>query len=203
MAVFIFYVNRWKYWNTSYHHYGCKFSVVTLIFYVEWVKLKSVSKCICLLQDQLALLHELHEERYFDVFELNAADMLWACFLCNHPEKVSDLLHNGSPQITVCLIVFLAFIHLHYYQLHHHRFFLDQINQVMQTDAKGTFCPGQKWHAFLENNSPHERCRVSSNPNKTEGHGAPYPKLLLFVYYPTRTWRSQNGTPLVTELIPS
>lgn len=51
-------------------------------------------------KDQLALLHELHEERYFDVFELNAADMLWACFLCNHPEKVSDLLHNGSPQIT-------------------------------------------------------------------------------------------------------
>lgn len=50
-------------------------------------------------KEQLALLHELHEERYFDVFEFNAASMHWACFMCNHPEKVSGLLQDGLPEI--------------------------------------------------------------------------------------------------------
>ncbi|KAK7493731.1 hypothetical protein BaRGS_00015060 [Batillaria attramentaria] len=42
---------------------------------------------------------KLHEERYFDVFEFNAACMHWACFMCNHPEKVSGLLQDGLPEI--------------------------------------------------------------------------------------------------------
>ncbi|KAL8583518.1 hypothetical protein ACOMHN_054834 [Nucella lapillus] len=50
-------------------------------------------------KDQLTLLHELHEERYFDVFEFNAACTHWACFMCNHPEKVSSLLQDGLPEI--------------------------------------------------------------------------------------------------------
>ncbi|XP_076451908.1 ventricular zone-expressed PH domain-containing protein homolog 1-like isoform X2 [Babylonia areolata] len=50
-------------------------------------------------KDQLALLHELHEERYFDVFEFNAACAHWACFMCNHPEKVSSLLQDGFPEM--------------------------------------------------------------------------------------------------------
>ena len=47
------------------------------------------------------MLHELHEERYFDVFEFNAVSTLWACFMCNHPEKVSGLLQDGLPEIAV------------------------------------------------------------------------------------------------------
>ena len=35
------------------------------------------------------LLQELHSVRYFDVFELNVAEKHWACFVCNHPEKVT------------------------------------------------------------------------------------------------------------------
>lgn len=35
------------------------------------------------------LLQELHNVRYFDVFEFNASEKHWACFVCNHPEKVS------------------------------------------------------------------------------------------------------------------
>lgn len=50
-------------------------------------------------KEQLALLHELHEERYFDVFEFNAVSTQWACFMCNHPEKVSGLLQDGLPEI--------------------------------------------------------------------------------------------------------
>ncbi|XP_005094008.1 ventricular zone-expressed PH domain-containing protein homolog 1 isoform X2 [Aplysia californica] len=50
-------------------------------------------------KDQLGLLQELHQMRYFDVFELNAAVAHWACFLCNHPEKLSELLNDGYPEI--------------------------------------------------------------------------------------------------------
>ncbi|XP_067658880.1 ventricular zone-expressed PH domain-containing protein homolog 1-like [Haliotis asinina] len=50
-------------------------------------------------KDQDALLHELHEERYFDVFELSVSQENWACFMCNHPEKVSGLLQDGLPVI--------------------------------------------------------------------------------------------------------
>ena len=34
------------------------------------------------------ILQELHGARYFDVFEFNASEKHWACFVCNHPEKV-------------------------------------------------------------------------------------------------------------------
>ncbi|CAG5118467.1 unnamed protein product [Candidula unifasciata] len=50
-------------------------------------------------KDQLTLLHELHQMRYFDVFELNAAKEHWACFMCNHPERLSELLNDGCPEI--------------------------------------------------------------------------------------------------------
>ncbi|XP_059164371.1 ventricular zone-expressed PH domain-containing protein homolog 1-like [Physella acuta] len=50
-------------------------------------------------KDQLALLQELHQMRYFDIFELNAIRAHWACFVCNHPEKLSELLNDGCPEI--------------------------------------------------------------------------------------------------------
>ncbi|XP_046338348.1 ventricular zone-expressed PH domain-containing protein homolog 1-like [Haliotis rufescens] len=50
-------------------------------------------------KDQDTLLHELHDERYFDVFELSVTQENWACFMCNHPEKVSGLLQDGLPVI--------------------------------------------------------------------------------------------------------
>ena len=52
------------------------------------------------MQDQDTVLQELHNERYFDVFELNALEKHWACFICNHPEKTSSLLQDdGLPAI--------------------------------------------------------------------------------------------------------
>ncbi|XP_060066450.1 protein melted-like [Ylistrum balloti] len=50
-------------------------------------------------KDQDILLQELQSSRFFDVFEFNAAKKYWACFMCNHPEKMLDLLQNGNPVI--------------------------------------------------------------------------------------------------------
>ncbi|XP_052820257.1 protein melted-like [Mya arenaria] len=50
-------------------------------------------------KDQDALLQELHGDRYFDVFEFNAPRKYWACFMCNHPKKMSELMPDGSPVI--------------------------------------------------------------------------------------------------------
>ncbi|CAL1527244.1 unnamed protein product [Lymnaea stagnalis] len=50
-------------------------------------------------KDQLMLLQELHQMRYFDIFEFNALQGHWACFVCNHPEKLSELLNGGYPEI--------------------------------------------------------------------------------------------------------
>ncbi|XP_048762848.2 ventricular zone-expressed PH domain-containing protein homolog 1-like [Ostrea edulis] len=50
-------------------------------------------------KDQDILIHELHSFRFFDVFEFNAAKKYWACFMCNHPEKMWDLMKNGTPVI--------------------------------------------------------------------------------------------------------
>ncbi|KAK3105302.1 hypothetical protein FSP39_021942 [Pinctada imbricata] len=50
-------------------------------------------------KDQDALIHELHYARFFDVFEFNAAKKYWACFMCNHPEKMWNFLQNGTPVI--------------------------------------------------------------------------------------------------------
>ncbi|XP_022345300.2 ventricular zone-expressed PH domain-containing protein homolog 1-like [Crassostrea virginica] len=50
-------------------------------------------------KDQDLLIHELHSSRFFDVFEFNAAKKFWACFMCNHPEKMYDLMKNGTPVI--------------------------------------------------------------------------------------------------------
>ena len=60
-----------------------------------------------LCKDQDALLQELHNVRYFDVFEFNAVKKYWACFMCNHPEKMSELMPDGHPVIAVgvCLSV--------------------------------------------------------------------------------------------------
>lgn len=52
-------------------------------------------------QDQDLLIQELHSVRYFDVFEFNAPEKVWACFMCNHPDKVSNLLQDGFPVIAV------------------------------------------------------------------------------------------------------
>ncbi|XP_053378457.1 protein melted-like [Mercenaria mercenaria] len=50
-------------------------------------------------KDQDALLQEMHNVRYFDVFEFNAVKKYWACFMCNHPEKMSELMPDGNPVI--------------------------------------------------------------------------------------------------------
>jgi hypothetical protein len=88
---------------------------------------KKYGSCFCVFQEQLALLHELHEERYFDVFEFNAGSLQWACFMCNHPEKVSSLLQDGLPEIAVSyyctsssLSLPLPSIHHHHCRHHHH-----------------------------------------------------------------------------------
>lgn len=50
-------------------------------------------------KEQDALLQEMHNVRYFDVFEFNAPKKYWACFMCNHPEKTLELMPDGSPII--------------------------------------------------------------------------------------------------------
>lgn len=50
-------------------------------------------------KDQDLLIQELNRIRFFDVFEFNAAKKHWACFVCNHPEKMGDLLQDGVPVI--------------------------------------------------------------------------------------------------------
>ena len=52
------------------------------------------------------MLQELHNVRYFDVFEFNAVKKYWACFMCNHPEKMSELMPDGHPVIAVCITSF-------------------------------------------------------------------------------------------------
>ena len=63
-------------------------------------------------QDQQGVLQELYQMRYFDVFEINSKvkAIHWACFMCNHPERLSELLNDGYPEIAVSfgLLVFLA-----------------------------------------------------------------------------------------------
>merc|ERR550532_633014 len=50
-------------------------------------------------KEQDILLQELRQVRYFDVFEFNAGEAHWACFLCNHPERATNLLSDGSPVV--------------------------------------------------------------------------------------------------------
>lgn len=51
------------------------------------------------LQDQEFLLQELRSQRYFDVFEFNAVEKHWACFVCNHPKRALGLMQDGLPSI--------------------------------------------------------------------------------------------------------
>ncbi|GAU96358.1 hypothetical protein RvY_07816-2 [Ramazzottius varieornatus] len=46
---------------------------------------------------QDALLRELSNARYFDIFEYNASIKQWGCFLCNYPEKAHAMFTNGVP----------------------------------------------------------------------------------------------------------
>ncbi|XP_062571516.1 ventricular zone-expressed PH domain-containing protein homolog 1-like [Saccostrea cucullata] len=64
-----------------------------------WSFLTLVTSSFPSAKDQDILIHELHCSRFFDVFEFNAAKKYWACFMCNHPEKMWDLMKNGSPVI--------------------------------------------------------------------------------------------------------
>lgn len=43
------------------------------------------------------LLLELRAQRYFDVFEFNAPIRAWNCFICNHPKRAGQMLHNSEP----------------------------------------------------------------------------------------------------------
>ena len=61
-------------------------------------------------QDQDALLQELHNVRYFDVFEFNAVKKYWACFMCNHPEKMSELMPDGHPVIAVSVTYIISLL---------------------------------------------------------------------------------------------
>ena len=45
-------------------------------------------------KDQDLLMNELRSARYFDVFEFNAINNAWVCFLCNHPDRACEYLQN-------------------------------------------------------------------------------------------------------------
>ncbi|CAH1775829.1 unnamed protein product [Owenia fusiformis] len=52
------------------------------------------------LKDQELLIQELNHERFFDVFEYGGIELkIWGCFICNHPQKYTDLLQDGNPVI--------------------------------------------------------------------------------------------------------
>ncbi|XP_074598249.1 ventricular zone expressed PH domain-containing protein melted isoform X2 [Brevipalpus obovatus] len=50
-------------------------------------------------RDQDMLMNELRSSRYFDVFEFNALANIWGCFLCNHPDRANEFLHENEPVI--------------------------------------------------------------------------------------------------------
>ena len=43
------------------------------------------------------LMHELRNERFFDVFEYNGVEQQWGCFLCNHPDRA-----RGFVEVSYC-----------------------------------------------------------------------------------------------------
>jgi len=45
------------------------------------------------------LLHELRSHRFFDVFEYNALEKHWGCFLCNHPDRAANFVQDKMPVI--------------------------------------------------------------------------------------------------------
>lgn len=48
-------------------------------------------------KDQDSLMHELQQDRFFDVFEFNAPAGTWNCFLCNHPERAPGFMQENHP----------------------------------------------------------------------------------------------------------
>lgn len=51
------------------------------------------------IKDQDILMNELRSARYFDVFEFNAINSVWACFLCNHPDRAPNFVSPNQPVI--------------------------------------------------------------------------------------------------------
>lgn len=48
---------------------------------------------------QDGLLNELRSHRFFDVFEYNALEKHWGCFLCNHPDRARNFVQEQVPVI--------------------------------------------------------------------------------------------------------
>merc|ERR1712018_991836 len=48
---------------------------------------------------QDSLLNELRSHRFFDVFEYNALEKHWGCFLCNHPDRAHSFVQEQVPVI--------------------------------------------------------------------------------------------------------
>jgi hypothetical protein len=47
-------------------------------------------------KQQKLLLNELHDIRFFDLFEFNEENQQWFCFLCSNPDKANDLLNETT-----------------------------------------------------------------------------------------------------------
>lgn len=52
------------------------------------------------MQDMENLMSELRSRRFLDVFEYNGTRLMWACFLCNHPDRAHGFLQVGVLQAT-------------------------------------------------------------------------------------------------------
>ncbi|XP_022666091.1 ventricular zone-expressed PH domain-containing protein homolog 1-like isoform X2 [Varroa destructor] len=50
-------------------------------------------------KDMECLMNELRSRRFLDVFEYNGALQMWACFLCNHPDRAHGFLQESLPVI--------------------------------------------------------------------------------------------------------
>ncbi|XP_003743923.1 protein melted [Galendromus occidentalis] len=50
-------------------------------------------------KDMENLMSELRGRRFLDVFEYNGTRQMWACFLCNHPDRAHGFLQESLPVI--------------------------------------------------------------------------------------------------------
>ena len=72
----------------------------------------------------LQLLISFRSHRFFDVFEYNALEKHWGCFLCNHPDRAHNFVQvmNMIPDIvsgkTIYIIRYFQYLQEDYMVVH-------------------------------------------------------------------------------------
>ena len=60
----------------------------------------------------LQLLMSFRSHRFFDVFEYNALEKHWGCFLCNHPDRAHNFVQvmNMIPYIVSEKTIYIYYV---------------------------------------------------------------------------------------------